>query len=285
RFWIKGLVAECLSCSMKVASARLARALAARTAGCPQARPCLRKADLAISQGLPSPLSACFHTPQLQCRRLHASQSEGEAEAKKSEEINSSEGAASAESQDTEKTEKTEEASSEVEEAPEKLLQKELADLQELVRQNKHELLLSLADFENNKKRFLKEREDRRRSSMASFATKMVQVYGQLNAFAIEKHDSGTAQALHEGVALTRDLYKASLDKFGVRPLQVEVGEPFVAARHEKSETIESTDLPANSIAEMVRPGWILDPDSPKSVVLQKAEVHVATHGPKVPPP
>ncbi|CAK9099592.1 unnamed protein product, partial [Durusdinium trenchii] len=194
RFWIKGLVAECLSCSMKVASARLARALAARTAGCPQARPCLRK-------GLPSPLSACFHTPQLQCRRLHASQSEGEAEAKKSEEINSSEGAASAESQDTEKTEKTEEASSEVEEAPEKLLQKELADLQELVRQNKHELLLSLADFENNKKRFLKEREDRRRSSMASFATKMV-------------------QALHEGVALTRDLYKASLDKFGVRPLQ-----------------------------------------------------------------
>eukprot|EP00913_Durusdinium_trenchii_P026809 g25148.t1 len=31
---------------------------------------------------------------------------------------------------------------------------------------------------------------------------------------------AGTAQALHEGVALTRDLYKASLDKFGVRPLQ-----------------------------------------------------------------
>ncbi|CAK9051886.1 unnamed protein product, partial [Durusdinium trenchii] len=114
---------------------------------CPQARPCLRKADFAVSQGLPSPFSACFHTPQLQCRRLQASQSEGEAEAKKSEEINSSEGAASAESQDTEKTEKTEEAPSEVEEAPDKLLQKELADLQ-----------------------------DRRRSSMVSFATKMVQV-------------------------------------------------------------------------------------------------------------
>ncbi|CAK9040291.1 unnamed protein product, partial [Durusdinium trenchii] len=129
------------SCNFhSVASAQLARALSAQTAGCPQARPCLRKADFAVSQGLPSPFSACFHTPQLQCRRLQASQSEGEAEAKKSEEINSSEGAASAESQDTEKTEKTEEA-------PDKLLQKELADLQ-----------------------------DRRRSSMVSFATKMVQV-------------------------------------------------------------------------------------------------------------
>ena len=37
-------------------------------------------------------------------------------------------------------------------------------------------LLLLLADFENNKKRFLKEREDRRRSSVANFATRMIQV-------------------------------------------------------------------------------------------------------------
>ena len=51
---------------------------------------------------------------------------------------------------------------------------------------------------------------------------------------------TGTAQALHEGVALTRDLYKASLEKFGVRPIPVELGEPFVAARHQKVDEIES---------------------------------------------
>ncbi|CAE7330132.1 grpE [Symbiodinium natans] len=167
-------------------------------------------------------------------------------------------------------------------EAPSVALEKELATLQEKVRARKHELLLSLADFENNKKRFSKEREDRRKSSMANFATEMIKVYSQFDVFAGEKH-TGAVQALHQGVALTRDLYKASFERFGVRNIQVEIGEPFVPARHENVGTVESTKLPMNAVGEIVRPGWILEPDSPKPVVLQKVEVHVSTQGPKVP--
>lgn len=254
---------------MKVVSARLVRTLAVGAAGRPQAQ-------LRVREALPLSSSLHLFRPQLQPRRLYASQTDAESEVPKDQTGDGKDG------QDA--TASTEAAESAAEEAPEKLLQKELTDLQELVRQNKHELLLSLADFENNKKRFLKEREDRRRNSMSNFATKMIQVYGKLNDFAVEKHNSGTAQALHEGVALTRDLYKASLEKFGVRPIQVEIGEPFVAARHEKTDTIQSTQLPTNSVAAIVRPGWILDPDTPKPIVLQKAEVHVSSDGPKVPP-
>lgn len=255
---------------MKVVSARLVRTLAVGAAGRPQAQ-------LRVREALPLSSSLHLFRPQLQPRRLYASQTDAESEVPKDQTGDGKDGQDDA-------TASTEAAESAAEEAPEKLLQKELTDLQELVRQNKHELLLSLADFENNKKRFLKEREDRRRSSMSNFATKMIQVYGKLNDFAVEKHNSGTAQALHEGVALTRDLYKASLEKFGVRPIQVEIGEPFVAARHEKTDTIQSTQLPTNSVAAIVRPGWILDPDTPKPIVLQKAEVHVSSDGPKVPP-
>jgi len=270
---------------MKVVSARLVRTLAVGAAGRPQAQ-------LRVREALPLSSSLHLFRPQLQPRRLYASQTDAESEVPKDQTGDGKDGqddaTASTEGQADEgapgKTEQTEAAESAAEEAPEKLLQKKLTDLQELVRQNKHELLLSLADFENNKKRFLKEREDRRRSSMSNFATKMIQVYGKLNDFAVEKHNSGTAQALHEGVALTRDLYKASLEKFGVRPIQVEIGEPFVAARHEKTDTIQSTQLPTNSVAAIVRPGWILDPDTPKPIVLQKAEVHVSSDGPKVPP-
>mmetsp|Transcript_71238 Transcript_71238/g.112888 ORF Transcript_71238/g.112888 Transcript_71238/m.112888 type:complete len:257 (+) Transcript_71238:59-829(+) len=255
---------------MKVVSARLVRTLAVGAAGRPQAQ-------LRVREALPLSSSLHLFRPQLQPRRLYASQTDAESEVPKDQTGDGKDGQDDA-------TASTEAAESAAEEAPEKLLQKKLTDLQELVRQNKHELLLSLADFENNKKRFLKEREDRRRSSMSNFATKMIQVYGKLNDFAVEKHNSGTAQALHEGVALTRDLYKASLEKFGVRPIQVEIGEPFVAARHEKTDTIQSTQLPTNSVAAIVRPGWILDPDTPKPIVLQKAEVHVSSDGPKVPP-
>jgi len=263
---------------MKAVSAQLARRLAVRAAGCPQAQ--LRNREAL-------PLFPSLRVSQAPFRRFHASRSEAEGEVPKNkdEDKEASEPAEATDAKGEKEAQETEgaEAASPDEEAPEKLLQKELTDVQEQVRQRKHELLLSLADFENNKKRFLKEREDRRRSSISNFAIKMVQVYGELNAFAAENHNSGTAEALHEGVALTRDLYKASLDKFGVRPIQVEIGEPFVAARHEKTDTIESTQLPANSVAAIVRPGWILDPDSPKPVVLQKAEVHISSQGPKVP--
>mmetsp|Transcript_40058 Transcript_40058/g.74679 ORF Transcript_40058/g.74679 Transcript_40058/m.74679 type:complete len:268 (+) Transcript_40058:55-858(+) len=174
-------------------------------------------------------------------------------------------------------------ATAEEAEAPSAALEKELAALQDSVRARKHELLLSLADFENNKKRFTKEREDRRRASMVNFATEMIKVYGHFDAFAAEKHDAGAVRALHEGVALTRDLYKASFERFGVRPIHVEIGEPFVPARHANVGTIESTQLQQNAVGEIVKQGWILEPDSPKPVVLQKTEVHVSTQGPKVP--
>ncbi|CAE6921555.1 grpE [Symbiodinium sp. CCMP2592] len=189
-----------------------------------------------------------------------------------------------AEAPPSDKDETAQEPAEEAEapEAPSAVLEKELAALQENVRARKHELLLSLADFENNKKRFSKEREDRRKSSMANFATEMIKVYGQFDAFAAEKH-TGAVQGLHQGVALTRDLYKASFERFGVRNIQVEIGEPYVAARHENVGTVESTKLPMNAVGEIVRPGWVLEPDSPKPVVLQKVEVHVSTQGPKVP--
>ncbi|CAJ1455886.1 unnamed protein product, partial [Effrenium voratum] len=175
------------------------------------------------------------------------------------------------------------EEAKEAEKGPAAALQKEFDELQEHIKQSKHELLLSLADFENHKKRFVKEREDRRRSAMAHFTTKMIQVYGKFDSFAAEKHDKGTAEALHQGVALTRDLYKASFERFGVQPIKVEIGDPFVVARHIKAGTVERADLPTNSVAEVLQPGWILDPDSPKPVVLQKTEVRVAEHGPPAP--
>eukprot|EP00441_Pelagodinium_beii_P024332 CAMPEP_0197656672 /NCGR_PEP_ID=MMETSP1338-20131121/42836_1 /TAXON_ID=43686 ORGANISM="Pelagodinium beii, Strain RCC1491" /NCGR_SAMPLE_ID=MMETSP1338 /ASSEMBLY_ACC=CAM_ASM_000754 /LENGTH=275 /DNA_ID=CAMNT_0043232779 /DNA_START=53 /DNA_END=880 /DNA_ORIENTATION=- len=163
----------------------------------------------------------------------------------------------------------------EAEEAPEKKLEKELADLQVKVKAKKHELLMSLADFENNKKRFSKEREDRRKRTTINFSTRMVEVFSKFDAFA-SPAPQGACQGLHEGVAMVRDIYRSTLEKFGASQLEVEIGSPFVAARHENVGSVDSSDLPESSVAELVKPGWILDPDSPKPVVVTKAEVKVA---------
>jgi len=169
------------------------------------------------------------------------------------------------------------------EEAPEKKLEKELADLQDQIKAKKHELLLSLADFENNKKRFSKEREDRRKRATLNFSTRMIEVFSEFDAFAAPAKP-GACQGLHEGVAMVRDIYRSNLEKFGAKQLEVEVGSPFVAAHHEKVGSVDSSDLPESSVAELVKPGWIIDPDSSKPVVVRKAEVKLAKHGPEAPP-
>lgn len=173
-------------------------------------------------------------------------------------------------------------------ESPRELLLREHEELQAKVKAEKHELLLALADFENNKKRHNRDREARKRNALLKFATSVVEVYDQFDALAhLEdkaKHLSEACQRLQEGIALTRDLYRTNLEKFDVLPLEPAPGEPFVPARHESVGPVEAPKLPANSVAEVVKPGWVFEPNSAKPVVLRKAQVKVARHGPDTPP-
>lgn len=171
-------------------------------------------------------------------------------------------------------------AETEEKESPLELLQKELAEAQEKTKKEKHAFLMALADFENNKKRYQTERQARRRSATVNFATKMVEVYDNFDelAHAEDKveHLSEACKGLNEGVIMTRNLYKTTLDRFDVEEVQVELGEPFNQARHESIGTVKGADVAANSVAELVQPGWVLEPKSTKPMVLRKAQVKVA---------
>eukprot|EP00933_Yihiella_yeosuensis_P082140 TRINITY_DN95916_c0_g1_i1.p1 TRINITY_DN95916_c0_g1~~TRINITY_DN95916_c0_g1_i1.p1 ORF type:complete len:262 (+),score=70.10 TRINITY_DN95916_c0_g1_i1:119-904(+) len=174
------------------------------------------------------------------------------------------------------KAEETEQAAEEV---PEEVkLQNQLTDLQEQIKAEKHKLLLSLAEFENNKKKFVKEREDRRRRSTVNFATTMVEVYSEFDRFADVKHE-GVCQGLFEGVSLTRDLYKNTLARFDVSQMEVEEGSPLNVNRHEKVGEAIRDDLPKDSVAECVKPGWEYLANSKAPVVVKRAEVKVVTRG------
>lgn len=135
----------------------------------------------------------------------------------------------------------------------------------------KHDLLLTLADFENNKKRFLKERESRQRTATVGFARQVVETYSAFEELlaAHSEQSSEAGQSLLEGVVLTHDLYRATLAKFDLKPLTAEPGEPFVAARHECA----SDDKPPSAVIEMVQAGWIFEPRGAPPVVIKKAQV------------
>lgn len=175
--------------------------------------------------------------------------------------------------------EPTKEAEPEKELTPVEKLQKELDELNEKATKKKRELLLALADFENNKKKSTKEREGRRSKAAANFATSMVEVYREfgelpsLNA-KLEKGEDTACAALQEGVALTRQLFASALEKSNIERIPIELGQPVVNARHEVVGSVEGeVDHPKGSIAEVVDAGWIMDLRSSKPVVLEKAKV------------
>jgi molecular chaperone GrpE (heat shock protein) len=175
---------------------------------------------------------------------------------------------------------KAEEAEPERELTPVEKLEKELEEVTEKSTKKKRELLLALADFENNKKKFTKEREGRRSRASANFARSMVEVYGEFEALPslnvqIEGKEEGNACiALQEGVALTRQLFASALEKTNIERIPIEIGQPVVAARHEVVGSVAGDgNQPKASIAEVTDAGWIMDLRSSSPVVVQKAKV------------
>lgn len=174
-------------------------------------------------------------------------------------------------------------------EEPEDKARRELDELQEKARSKKNELLLSLADFENTKKRFAKERSSRQRTATTSFLRRLVDVYtefDELPAFRADEIEG--AAPLREGVTLTRDLLASALEKSGAERVLPDLGQPPVPARHEvvgsAAPAADSIDLPTGSIVEIVRAGWVFELRSQTPVVLRKAQVKVAAApGPEVP--
>eukprot|EP00928_Gymnodinium_smaydae_P059565 TRINITY_DN4292_c0_g1_i1.p1 TRINITY_DN4292_c0_g1~~TRINITY_DN4292_c0_g1_i1.p1 ORF type:complete len:292 (+),score=100.79 TRINITY_DN4292_c0_g1_i1:261-1136(+) len=158
-------------------------------------------------------------------------------------------------------------------------VEKALAEAQESLKAKKHELLLTLADFENSRKKFLKEREVRRRNASVTFARKMVEVYGELEELTGKRPEEMTpaCEALFDGVVMTKDVYKAALDRGNVSSIVPEPGQPFVASLHEDAGTIPSGEAPAGSVAEVVLPGFQLPASGGSAaVVLRRAKVRLA---------
>jgi len=163
--------------------------------------------------------------------------------------------------------------------------EEELKALEEQLRAKKHEVLLAFADFENNKKRYMKERQIRRRNATVNFARKMVEVHDEFDELARAappEEPSDASKVLQEGVVLTGDFYKAALERFDVSQITPEPGNPFVTLQHEDVGSVPGSDLEAGSIAEVVQLGWLFPAaDSTKPpTVLRRARVKLAAAAP-----
>ena len=145
----------------------------------------------------------------------------------------------------------------------------------------KDKVLRTLAEMENLRKRTEREVADARLYGNAGFARDVLEVadnmHRALAAIGPELRAQADAKALLEGVELTeRELLKV-LEKHGVKKFSPE-GEKFDPNVHQAMYELETPELPAGHVAQVIQSGYMLG-----DRVLRPAMVAVSKAAPKSP--
>jgi molecular chaperone GrpE len=145
----------------------------------------------------------------------------------------------------------------------------------------KDKLLRTLAEMENLRKRTEREVADARQYAIANFSRDVLAVadnmHRALEAIDSELRDSADTKmkSLVEGVELTeRELMKV-LERNGVKMFSP-AGEKFDPNLHQAMYEIETPELPAGHVAQVIQAGYMLG-----ERVLRPAMVAVSKSGPK----
>lgn len=112
-----------------------------------------------------------------------------------------------------------------------------------------------MADFDNFRKRQIREREEWIKRANESLLTDFLPVVDHLH-IALDK-EADSANPFVSGVKMVYDQFVAALEKNNVVPVDAK-GQPFNPEWHEALSQIPSETVPANEVIEQFRRGWSL---------------------------
>ncbi|MEO0635229.1 MAG: nucleotide exchange factor GrpE [Pseudomonadota bacterium] len=143
----------------------------------------------------------------------------------------------------------------------------------------KEQLLRLQADMENLRRRTQREVSDAKAYAVSNFARDMLEVSDNLGravgAVPEEEAENAAVKALVEGVEMTDRSMISAMERHGVKRLEPK-GEKFDPNFHQAMFEMPNTEVPHNSVVEVVQTGYSIG-----SRVLRPAMVGVAKGGPK----
>jgi molecular chaperone GrpE len=182
--------------------------------------------------------------------------------------------------------EKTEEATSQEDAVPEdekkavkievdsvEELQKKLDDALAESQQHYDRLLRVSAEFDNYKKRAVRESDEFRKFANEALLKDLLHVVDNLERAIDSANDNSDANAcVVEGVGMTRDEILKIFSKYGVTPVEA-VGKPFDPAYHQAIMQEETDAHPENTVMTEMQKGYLLHDRllRPSMVVVAKA--------------
>ncbi|MCF0120771.1 MAG: nucleotide exchange factor GrpE [Oscillospiraceae bacterium] len=129
-----------------------------------------------------------------------------------------------------------------------------VAELQAAVAAEKEKYLRLAAEYDNYRKRSLKERESIYSDVRGDTITKLLPVYDNL-ARALKQ--TCTDEAFYKGVEMTMTQLREILGTMGVKEIEA-VGQPFDPAKHNAILQLENPEFEADVIIDEVKTGFTL---------------------------
>lgn len=148
-----------------------------------------------------------------------------------------------------------------------------VSDLASEKQELQDKLLRIAADFDNYKKRMIRERENSFKYAEEALLKELLPSIDNLERALAHDGDGDETKAMREGVDLTLKALLTATAKFGLTPID-SVGQPFDPNLHEALAMEENTDVPAQTVLREFEKGYYY-----KDRLLRAAKVVVAKGG------
>lgn len=136
----------------------------------------------------------------------------------------------------------------------------EVAGLKEKLQkaeQQRDEMLRTLAEYENSRKRAARDLETERRFSHSKLAVDLLPALDNLDRAIEAAKKGGEQNALIQGVQATQHMLLDILKRHGITPIRAQ-GEPFDPNLHQAVSMLPSKDQPPNTVIQVLQPGYLI---------------------------
>lgn len=120
------------------------------------------------------------------------------------------------------------------------------------------QMLRTIAEFDNSRKRAEREKEESLKYALESFIKELIPTIDSIERAIQATKESQDFAALAEGVEMIYKGILSTLEKRDVTPIEA-VNEPFDPTQHEAVMHVESEDVPENRVIEEWQKGYMLN--------------------------
>jgi molecular chaperone GrpE len=135
----------------------------------------------------------------------------------------------------------------------------------------KDQLFRLAADFDNFRKRVVRQMEENRKAVTEQVLLDFVEVTDNFDRALKSARTAEDMQSIIEGIEHLSKQFFSILEKYGLERIECEKGSEFDPHKHESVQHIETSEVPDNTIVDIYRQGYALD-----SKVVRPAMVSVA---------